>query len=424
MEPNQNTYVPLLPYEEIKSMTEEDYDKYLSQKLSGFNEGGISGYAGPMLLKFKPISDEFSIEIHMAPIPNIITTDNDFYHPFSIQVFNILDKEGNDIFDCTCKGKDYKKGNEEHLLDFRYSLYPSHQIFFHRDLLYGIIAGKKIEDVDQINGTIHLSLPLNIQKLTLTEKDKGVEVKQGEAIWKVKTFEPKKIEIEVVEDVGHGVKVINHNIIDHVFVFQKGAKVACSATYFDYSASFSSKNHNFLGTESQSFIFDEPDQAPIDHIDLILYDEPVVKSYNFVLTKHTDTSEVVIRKQLNDVQKEIVQSLVDLKKMIDTKDVANLIEYLRKSVPDKEKEIFENEIVKSILKNPEEMFKYLSLLLFQNSSKSLFSFDLLDTNAVVWDIQNNTAKLEISPKDYENYENGELQVLHFIKNGDKWYLEL
>ncbi|HBB03644.1 TPA: hypothetical protein DCZ39_01930 [Patescibacteria group bacterium] len=167
----QNILVRLLPYEELKPMTATDYDRYLWQKINGFNQGGISADLGPILLKVvKPeYYGDFSIEGHMVPIPNIIAADGRFPENAQIQITSVSDKDNQEI---------YVDEDGIQPLSLKYQGYPSPQILASRGG-YSLISGKTFADITTVKGIITLKLPTNVSKMIITPKDQGSKFNIG-----------------------------------------------------------------------------------------------------------------------------------------------------------------------------------------------------------------------------------------------------
>jgi hypothetical protein len=401
---SQQVNTTLLPYEEIKPMTEFDYDKYLAQKITGFNEGGVSGYAGPMLLKLiKKDEGSFGIEAHMVPIPNIVKAKTS--KPFSpylseIKINNVIDKDGNNIL-----VEDYnynKKVNQSDGIKFVYWGYPSPQLLGGTGT-YGIIPSKKYDDISQVTGVVEMSLPINMQEVLITKKNKDKEIKQGQTTFKIKTFESNKIEILVTEPVGQ-----KYGDFDDYISFY-GANKEDIGNYG--SSSVSNEINDILTTE---YTYNFGDQ--VEEIELILFDKFITKSYNFTLTKHIDTPEIIIRNTLNDDQKQIVETFIDFKKIVDSKDELGFIEYLRKQVPEEDREDFEKKVREESRKDEiNELFSFFSDFIIGDISPDIFY-----TNATTWEVENDIAFLEIKTANPGSINFNKISI-SFIKKNGNWY---
>ncbi|EKD24616.1 MAG: hypothetical protein ACD_80C00181G0002 [uncultured bacterium (gcode 4)] len=381
----QNILVRLLPYEELKPMTATDYDRYLWQKINGFNQGGISADLGPILLKVvKPeYYGDFSIEGHMVPIPNIIAADGRFPENAQIQITSVSDKDNQEI---------YVDEDGIQPLSLKYQGYPSPQILASRGG-YSLISGKTFADITTVKGIITLKLPTNVSKMIITPKDQGSKFNIGTWTVEINTFDP--LQIKLIISGGNS----SFDVQDHInFFTPEGEEASPSNTILSYI-----NNDGVL-----TYDFD----TGINYIKIIYSDTSTIKSYPFVLTQHNDTPEIIVRHRLNANQKQIKQAIINLQKKVEAKDATGLIQYILTSFPE-QKAYIVNETAQATESDMENMILFFGMFVWD------IDLNLLDTNAAVWNIRNNKATLEMTSLDASR-----ITTIHFLKKNGQRVLNL
>ncbi len=394
----RNSVPTLLPYQEVKSMTEADYAPYLAQKISGFNEGGLSNNVGPMLVKAmlpdKYSSASFAIQANIVPIPNMVAVSGAFSDPGEIQITSVKDATGAELYDAT----DWANGDSDHAQPLRitYTEYPSPELLGNRDG-YKLIDGKTLADVVEMDGTINFNLPINAQKVTISAKDVGTTIGMSTLSGTLKTFTPKKI---VIQGSDYFVQEATQQIL-----FFKPNGVDVSSSHESY------ESDNGVATETYTFDAD----SPVDHAEIIFSDKPAVRSYPFKLTKHADTADVVVHKSLTADQKQMVAEVTAMQTLVANKDGKAILAYLKNTIPDKDRAEFDKKVASA---KPEDVDQLVDLLDFVVGDVKT---DLLDTNAATWKVEGDTATVKI--RDVQS-DGESTNTISFVKVGGKWYLDI
>ncbi len=154
----------LMSYVETKKMPELEYTNYLDQKITGFDEGGISQNIGFAMIKVHDkskspiILGDFGLEIRMVPIPNIVK--NNDIDSVNIKITGAFDQSGKNLI----RLNDSFDDSFEPIINTKYLEYPSPNILAFAS---GELSSGSDTDIVKIEGILRLKLPVG--ELTSTD---------------------------------------------------------------------------------------------------------------------------------------------------------------------------------------------------------------------------------------------------------------
>jgi hypothetical protein len=157
-----DTNTDYLPYFEVKPMTETEYDPYLKQKISGFNEGGISQNLGFALITFYDndpatkttrVLGDFGLEIRMVPIPNLVAFKNE--DVLSVKIHGAFNAAGTNVL----RVDEYALDEElfQSIIGTRYLETPTPNLLA---FAVGNVSEGSVFDIQKVEGVLRLKLPV------------------------------------------------------------------------------------------------------------------------------------------------------------------------------------------------------------------------------------------------------------------------
>jgi hypothetical protein len=306
-------------------MTIGDYEPYFNQKIEGqFNEGGLSYNFGFGLLRvtqnapYLLYADEnyLKLDLRMVPIPNILFFDKNFESSWSddndtkegrIILNSVLNSQKQDILKRDENMTDGKPEFMSSELNLSGSTYIREH--FAKQYAFEVVGGAEaLKDIVEINGTLHLRLPVGAGETFLTKNDlnKPVTLPNGLTIV-LKTLTAKGGSIEITGMPKNIKKNYYFRLLD-----KNGEE-----------GSQSSNSYTSDDTTVYTFLSEN-----IEKIQVLYVNSFVSKDIPFILTKHTDTPVTLLPQitELDAEKKEMVRSYFELQKVLETNDLEKIID--------------------------------------------------------------------------------------------------
>ncbi len=381
--PQNKTAENLLPYAEIKSLTETDYNTYLSQKISGFNLGGLSQDLGFGLIRFWDNSrtplvlGDFGLEIRTVPIPNIVDFKN--FDSISYKITGVFDQNNKNIGEVDDKFQG--------IINTKYLEYPSPNILAFAS---GNLKEGTLKDIKRIEGVLQLKLPINAEKVVLSASDVGVNKSIGIFDVLIKSIKKKHIEISIINKSDQNEPFLISNSVK--YYNKDGDELqsqSLSSNGEDYSIDFNDNVDTIVVTSAESYI---------------------KKEYNFVLNSHEETPVVVSTKKINlsAEQNQIKDAFSNFAKIINSSDTVAFRAYVNSVTPLSDEE---NKISDEDLKKIMGMIKSFSI-------GDITADDFSGSNNI-WKIEADKASVTI--KKQGEYGDTSTSTFDFKKVNNTWY---
>ena len=162
-------------------MTEADYDKLLSNKLTGFDEA-YSVNVGPAVLKLSSFwsivkeNPSICVEVKTIPISNLTMS----YHAARVTIDHVWDKNGNELYN--------PQSSFEQPIFQSINLSSNEGPVPHLSAIRDVHLkqGPKEQDIAKVEGTLTLFLPVNIQTPSFTKNDIGIAKTVGDSQFVIK----------------------------------------------------------------------------------------------------------------------------------------------------------------------------------------------------------------------------------------------
>lgn len=169
-------------------LSEAEYNDLLSRDISGYKPEGTSVNLGPAVLELTNFWDTnleptVWLELKMIPLPNF----NLGIKNGKITIENVLTKDGKNVynFDSTFESEDFKT------FSFSEESYPILHLNGIRSV--HLSGGVSEDDIASIRGSVILMLPIDMQTLTFSSADIGVEKVVGDRTFTLQSIEGGKV---------------------------------------------------------------------------------------------------------------------------------------------------------------------------------------------------------------------------------------
>jgi uncharacterized RDD family membrane protein YckC len=197
----------------------QDYDKLLATPLSGIDKPS-SARAGAAIVHIDTqFNDSFWLKVLLPALPGLERGR------VSVTIQQVLDAKGVDHYD---RGSSFEKGT---FLNVRLSPVKTGVPHFSGTRSVRVTKGTANQDVQKVEGVLHLELPINTQQVKAGSGDVGKEMPVGPVKATLKSFEGDKVSLAVAGEQGNFLGATGYDAQGNEVPVRSSAKSGSLHTY-------------------------------------------------------------------------------------------------------------------------------------------------------------------------------------------------